>query len=315
VSKKVAPVLTYHSCARRVQPSVTPVDNVIPERLYEQLDKLRKQFHFVNIDELCEARTWHGLAAVTFDDGYKNVVEEALPVFSALDIPFTVFVNNIGFENKIFWRHKVTFIRHSGLQQDLECFLKETRKIRGLDFHEYSKHPDNSSIRVESELDDFLVSRRIPIDYNQLLFDNDSYFISHPLVWYGNHTASHYVLSSLTLEDQCTEIKRTRDFLRTRAVNISKVFALPFGQTYHANRDTLVALQSFGYQYMLMNRNRLNFNRPPACDGITPVERFSVLDAPIWPQLHRALLSNIRQRFINVIGAHVRPRADRGQRH
>jgi peptidoglycan/xylan/chitin deacetylase (PgdA/CDA1 family) len=297
VIRRFAPVLTYHSCSRELPPNVSHVDNVAPEQLYYQLETLRKQFRFVNIDEFCNARSWRGLAAATFDDGYKNVVHDALPVFSALDIPLTVFVNNIGFEQRTFWRHKLAFILQNGLAHEFECSVKQTRRIPGLSLHEYSKHPDNSSISVEAEIDKFFVRRQIKVEHTPLLFDTDRYFVAHPLVWYGNHSASHYVLSSLSLETQYAEIKRTRDLLQQRAVNISSVFALPFGQTYHFNRDTLAALKALDYKFMLMNRNRLNGNRPSELEGIRIVERFSVLDDVIMPQLDRAFLSNVLHRF------------------
>jgi len=273
------------------------VDNVPPEQLYNQLETVRKHFRFVTIDEFCRARSQRGLAAATFDDGYKSVIHDALPVFSALDIPFTVFVNNIGFEQKTFWRHKLAFILQNGWAHELECSLKQTRRIPGLSLHEYSKHPDNSSISVEAEIDKFLVHRQIKIEQTPLLFDNDRYFVAHPLVWYGNHSASHYVLSSVSLETQYAEIKRTRDLLQQQAVNISSIFALPFGQTYHFNRDTLAALKALDYKFMLMNRNRLNGNQPSELEGIRIVERFSVLDDVILPQLDRAFLSNVVDRF------------------
>src|SRR6185312_4231427 len=186
--RRFAPVLTYHSCSRELPPSVSPVDNVPPEQLYNQLETVRKHFRFVTIDEFCRARSQRGLAAATFDDGYKSVIHDALPVFSALDIPFTVFVNNIGFEQKTFWRHKLAFILQNGWAHELECSLKQTRRIPGLSLHEYSKHPDNSSISVEAEIDKFLVHRQIKIEQTPLLFDNDRYFVAHPLVWYGNHS-------------------------------------------------------------------------------------------------------------------------------
>src|ERR1035438_3733057 len=93
ITSRGAPVLTYHACYRRPPAEVASVDNLAPEWLYEQLSRLKKVARFVPVDELAECRSRRGVAAITFDDGYRSVVEEAMPVLVALDAPFTIFIN------------------------------------------------------------------------------------------------------------------------------------------------------------------------------------------------------------------------------
>src|SRR6201999_1953263 len=50
-----APVLTYHACFEDVPECVAPIDNVSPQRMYEQLRSLKKAYRFVPVDELCES--------------------------------------------------------------------------------------------------------------------------------------------------------------------------------------------------------------------------------------------------------------------
>ncbi len=121
----------------------------------------------------------------------------------------------------------------------------------------------------------------------EYLFDGPEYFVSHPLVSYGNHTARHYVLGSLSREQQECEISAVRRRLSgIPGIRVSEVFAAPFGEERHLNYETFEALRDLGYRYLLLNRGGVN-RRLCARFGVEIVERFSALDEPIEWQLKR----------------------------
>ncbi len=63
--------------------------------LEEQLDWIGRRFRFVGLDELgerLERRAAGPVAAVTFDDGYRDVHEVAFPLLKRKGIPMAVFV-------------------------------------------------------------------------------------------------------------------------------------------------------------------------------------------------------------------------------
>jgi peptidoglycan/xylan/chitin deacetylase (PgdA/CDA1 family) len=65
--------------------------------LERQLDEVGRRFRFVSLDELGERLTRkdpavRSLAAVTFDDGYRDVYESAFPLLRRKGIPAAVFV-------------------------------------------------------------------------------------------------------------------------------------------------------------------------------------------------------------------------------
>ena len=65
--------------------------------LEEQLDWIGRRFRFVGLDELGERLERHNeaagpMAAVTFDDGYRDVYELAFPLLKRKGIPTAVFV-------------------------------------------------------------------------------------------------------------------------------------------------------------------------------------------------------------------------------
>jgi peptidoglycan/xylan/chitin deacetylase (PgdA/CDA1 family) len=275
LAKRYSPVLTYHATYGQRPKIVSAADNVSPSWLFEHLSELKKYYRFVPIDEFAEARTTRGLAAVTFDDGYKCVIDEALPVFEALDIPFTMFLTASSLDQKVFWRHKVVYIVNHGLVAECERHFQRTRKIPNQQFFTYLKNPLNHSGTAEAEIDEFLNSRNIRLDGYRYLIDRESYLLEHPLIWYGNHSYSHYVLSSLSREEQHRQIQSGLTFLNRRPhLKISNVFAPPFGQAEHINEDTFDVLRELGYRSLVLNCGGLSGGEV-VHQGIRIIDRFS----------------------------------------
>jgi peptidoglycan/xylan/chitin deacetylase (PgdA/CDA1 family) len=95
-----AVVVSYH---RVVDDFAAEASRAIPalltsrRMLEQQLDWIGRRFRFVSLDELGERLCGAGvvdapMAAVTFDDGYRDVYEQALPVLQRKGIPAAVFV-------------------------------------------------------------------------------------------------------------------------------------------------------------------------------------------------------------------------------
>jgi peptidoglycan/xylan/chitin deacetylase (PgdA/CDA1 family) len=290
-----APVLTYHACYRNLPPEIASIDNITPDCLYDQVAALKKVVRFIQIDELASSRSHKGVAALTFDDGYKSVLEEAMPVLRALNVPFTIFVNTYALNGQTFWRHKVTYIVKQGLADECESFIKGVEKVPGQSFYSYLKHPRNNSALVERELDRFLKYKRIRADIPQYIASQPSDFNPDSLVAYGNHTHRHYVMASLSLAEQRKEIETTKNYLNhIPGIQVSCCVALPFGRADQANIDTFRAVRDAGYKVLLMNRGGVNLAREAVQQGLTLLERFSVNDSPIaWDvakQLGRTIL-------------------------
>ena len=223
------------------------------------------------------------------------MIDEALPVLNALDIPCTIFVNFAPLRGRIFWRHKVQYIVANGLEKECETAMRNLRKIPGRSFYRNLKHPANHSRCVEEDLDGFLRSRDIELEHSHHLFDSDCYFIDHPLVYYGNHTYNHYVLSSLSYREQYEEIGSAKECLsRIPNIKISNVFSLPFGESEHLNSETFGVLREVGYSSMVMNRGGLSWGVGTA-HGVRVLERFTPTADRIEMQLKRQFVRGPRR--------------------
>src|SRR5215469_1251633 len=254
-----APVLTYHACYRRRAPEIPSVDNVTPDRLYEHISMLKRFVRLLPIDELARSTRLRGIGAVTFDDGYRSVMEHALPVLEALDVPFTIFVNTFAMSGETFWRHKVMYLINQGLEAECERSFRRVRRIPGQSFSEALKDPKNNTKDVIEEVDRFLEYKGLRPEWAPHFLSRPEELIPHRLIWYGNHSHQHDVLASLSDREQLEEIQLTKQYLAgIPGIQLSRCFAIPFGRADQANSGTLAAVKDSGYEVLLLNRGGVN---------------------------------------------------------
>jgi peptidoglycan/xylan/chitin deacetylase (PgdA/CDA1 family) len=99
-ARRVPLVLGYHRVVRSFAasaPGALPGLIVSRAMLEQQLDWLARRFRLVSLDEVGRAMEGAGhagppIAAVTFDDGYADVYENAYPLLRRKGIPAAVFV-------------------------------------------------------------------------------------------------------------------------------------------------------------------------------------------------------------------------------
>jgi len=249
---------------------------VAPEPLYRQIETLKRHFTLVSVDEFAQAPSQRGLAAVSFDDGYRCIVEEGLNVFRALNVPISVYVNGATLSGEVFWRDKVRFIQANGL---VEAFEEHMRGIQPDGrFYRYTKKPVNNSLHVVAEIDRFLESSGQRVAALDFCLNFPDELIADDLITWGNHSHSHYVMSSLTAEQQYDEINKTAELLASKpGLSLSQLFSIPFGEDKDFNADTVDAARRCGYTGLLLSRGRANLESSviyglPAYERLMPRE-------------------------------------------
>ena len=94
-------VLCYHGviAAGDVAPGDGALHLPLPD-FERQLDFLASHFAVIPLEEverrLRAGRSLRGTAAITFDDGYRGVLQHALPALRARALPAAMFVTSVG---------------------------------------------------------------------------------------------------------------------------------------------------------------------------------------------------------------------------
>jgi len=289
ISRRASTALLYHGSYAEVPTELKKdLHNVRPAIIHRQLEVLKRTFKFVALDEYADAGDRRGLASVTFDDAYRCVFEEALPVLESLGIPATVFVNTCTLQGKPIWRDKLRVVINSDLEADWDRFTRGRFKIEGMNSYRSTKDPRVNSAEVDRALDEFLGRRNLSVPAGTYCQSPEELPRS-PLLSYGNHSHAHYLLSSLSREQQQLQIETARDALRAiPGINRTGFFAVPFGGEDTFDANTVAILQDLGYKGLLLSRHRLN-RRPASIGGLRVVERLMLREGRLLRDLLLAL--------------------------
>jgi hypothetical protein len=150
IANKCNPILLYHSIgtSNYFDDNLDHVNLVTLER---QIENIQKYWKFVSIDEYAESKNKKGITSLTIDDGYKNIIDQALKLFEISNIPITIFINSSSFNGKIFWRDKVRYIIDNNL---VEQFIEDSKlfnKSHIKTFYYETKNSFLNSIQVERD--------------------------------------------------------------------------------------------------------------------------------------------------------------------
>jgi peptidoglycan/xylan/chitin deacetylase (PgdA/CDA1 family) len=198
-------------------------------------------------------------ACFTLDDGYRNNVEHALPVFERHQVPFTIFVNE-GFADRthtIWWETLAALLNAC---DQLVVDFGATCSGDGLETIDLSTEGarldafDRMSRLIESDDEADAVARLDglarrygiqPLEITRTLTmgrDDLSKLSRHPLASLGAHTVSHRALKRLSDDEAAREMQRSADWLEALTGTRPAAIAYPYGtQAAVSERDQALA--------------------------------------------------------------------------
>jgi peptidoglycan/xylan/chitin deacetylase (PgdA/CDA1 family) len=225
---------------------------VSPERFAEHLAVLARTARPLPLDELPDllvaGRVPKRTVALTFDDGYADVLHRAKPLLAQFGIPATVFVISGALGRELWWDrldrvastapafgHRLTLpIGDSVFNWPMEGVTSSAGalaralypKLRALDQMARDAVLDQlgNLLGVRAEADAASLRRVVTPDELRCLGDGD-------LVRIGAHTVTHPALSELSAGRQREEIAGSRRDLETALGRRVTGFSYPFGDT------------------------------------------------------------------------------------
>ena len=253
------------------------IHNVTPGNIINQIEILSKFYDLVNLDDLfCFDSKIDGKMAITFDDGYSNLFKDILPELIQKKIHSTVFLIGNTFHGNILWREKIAYLlKNPKIFNEFKYFYSKNVSFNWdyNTFYRESKSFKFNSKELDNYLDQFLSDYSYDITTN--LVSEKENLIKNDYVSYGNHTYNHYVLSSLTEEEQYYEIFNNVQLLSDLDVNLSNVFAFPFGGLNDYNKSTLKILNDLNIKNVLLSNNVMNFYGAGNINNVKYLDRFS----------------------------------------
>ncbi|WP_134681764.1 polysaccharide deacetylase family protein [Paracoccus ravus] len=232
-------------------------------------------------DHLARGATGAPRIAVSFDDGYLDNKEVALPILERHGVPASFYVTSgaIGRDDAFWWDrlHRI-LLEEPSLPRELELQLPSGRRFTGslgseaeagqklltacrtwsadlqpaagprqrlllALWEELAPLDPEARRRVVQDLDKWSGSRR-PAQERPMRPDELREFARSALVEIGGHTRNHIDLSRAARDVAAREIADDRDDLRRMTGQELRSFALPFGR---AGGDTAELIRQAGY--------------------------------------------------------------------
>jgi len=265
---------------------------VEPEFLRATLQHLRNlDIDFVTMDEaharLAQGNFSRRFACFTFDDGYRNNRDVALPVMREFDAPLTVYVASDFAEGtgRLWWvalekviakasaieipfRGNVTRLDASTPAAKQAAFDRAHDWLRALP-GEHDQQREISTLCTRHEVDEAAIARDLCMSWDEL-----KPFAADPLVTIGAHTISHCNLARQSEASASLEIGTSRARIENALQRPVLHFAYPYGDRNAAGPREFALTKAAGFKTAVTTRPGMIF--PESADHFTALQRVSL---------------------------------------
>lgn len=279
ITRRHATIIMYHSITPMDNPYIYPDNTVSPHNFKKQLEYIKRNYTVIGLDTM--VRIVRGgkdpppySIALTFDDGYRDFIENALPVLDEHRLPATVFpitgllntgeakwedqltslvqgyggklvAFNLPGQSGVFktsarddWRHSVRRLNQRLLKASLEEREQTLRLLRAR-----SDETRPRIMMLARELTQLRGNHRITI---------------------GCHTHTHTSLGGLETSRVKHEASKSKRIIENITGVECTLFSYPFGKRDDFDRDVKKTLSDMGFAAALTTlRGRVTRNSDP----------------------------------------------------
>jgi len=286
-------VLTYHRIAApETNPFYDPVISATPDSFRAQINWLYNHTRILTLDDLLDRAHQGSLGReptvlITFDDGYRDNFEVAVPILAEQNVPATFFITTAFLEtpqlpwwDQVAYVIKQTRIRHLSLQRTLAekaarleidvetmprtaAIMTIIRALLDRTVDDVPRFLNELSARAEVRVDVESLGRSLFMNWDQVqrLHKSGGEFAI------GSHSHSHPNLAQLDDHSQRHELSASKEILEARVGCEIKALAYPYGWPGTYTNETKAIVTEVGYRLAFASR-----------EGVTQAGSFDPLE-------------------------------------
>ena len=206
----------------------------------KQIVTLKKYFNIIDLNKILNSKlnSKKRNIVLTFDDGYKDNLTNALPILRKYKVPATIYITTRFLQNKcnIWWYEIEKFISKNSqlkfkfLDKSYSFSLKSKKnkkrcfEILSSLFKELNYNQQNNLLRKITKKGNRTQYKKELLSKQDLIFLNKNYLIT-----IGAHTHNHISLTCLNNKDSILELKKSKKILENLLKKKVYHFAYPYG--------------------------------------------------------------------------------------
>jgi peptidoglycan/xylan/chitin deacetylase (PgdA/CDA1 family) len=290
----VGAIFTLHHVRPRRDAEFQPNRHleVTPQFLRATLEHLRAHdVELITLDamhqRLVDANFSRRFACFTFDDGYRDNRDFALPVLRAFDAPFTVYVASdfAQHEGRLWWvalerviaAASSVEVRIGGAPSRLDTTTAPAKQAAYQRVHDWLRglpgahdvRREVASLCARHGIDEAAIAPELCLSWDEL-----KPFASDPLVEIGAHTISHCNLAKQPTETAAYELTESRSRIENVLQRRVRHLAYPYGDRIAAAAREFALAGAAGYKTAVTTRPGMIF--PESVAHMTALPRISL---------------------------------------
>lgn len=258
-------VLTYHRIGNAESTPYDPgVFSTTQEGMARQLAVLKRTHALIGIDEAAAIVSSRkpprgSVALITFDDGYRDNLTEAVPVLEAANAPAVFFlVTDFLDGTAIPWWDSIAYLVKRSKKPTITLKLQDTvitvpvqpdvRRAIAAVLRLFRLHSGGKHAEFIAQLENQCGCAAPLVERSLMMSWDEARTLRGRGVTAGGHTVSHPILSNVSLEQQEFEITESRRRLEANLGYPVTSFAYPVGYRGAFSADTQSLVKKAGYQ-------------------------------------------------------------------
>lgn len=290
INRRKLPILMYHRFSEREEIGKTSV-----KTLTSHLEYLTRNYNVISLTEAVgyirdKSPFPNRSAVITIDDGYRDCLDLALPVFRRFGVSAVMYVVTDFVDGKCWiWTDKARFLLKNTAREKVSFSIGDKMleaDLKGHDSRFIAAGKINSELKKLSDAEKDVVLNDLaaavgvaipelpPAEYSSVTWDEARKLASEN-VMIGSHTVTHPILTNVDGDKLDGELRDSLAVLRDRLQTADIHFCYPNGNVSLRERD---AVEKAGYLSAVTTEIRL-------CENNADPFLLPRIDAE--PQLHR----------------------------
>lgn len=265
---KAITVLSFH----RVNDFEDPAWPALKTENYKALlNYVLKNYSVIDLSET-ETKTRKPKLVISFDDGYYDFMENALPVLQKMKLPSNMcIVTNCAETGELIWTQRLNNILNFLKRNNQKFLFRLQQRTIEIDFSAQKLFYFKNIIQTElynysfKEISSILaeVENAIPFyapsGNDKMMSWDDVIYCSNNGVRIGSHTQTHGSLKQVTDDETLNrELVLSKKIIEDKIKKPVHIIAFPNGQY---NEKVIESSVTAGYKYLLLVENKLFYRR------------------------------------------------------